>query len=135
MYYLTNQPEKEASLLFRYLTGSNITQAQMALYKEGVEKLLLDLNDCEKEILEAAGGSIWMLRMCDFGLVKFLPASHLRRRFLLMASVAECNPEHVHLFLNPVRNKWAWLTIGWMGCKWAGLYVGSFIIFTAKGWR
>jgi hypothetical protein len=125
----------EAAFLHRYYTGKPITTQATQAYINGVEKLGLVLNEKELRIATSINKHPALFPVYDFGLVRFMPTSHLRRRLLLICSIIECDQQEVDLFLNRHPIKFAFIKLVLLTLKAGLLWFMAFIIFSLKRWK
>jgi hypothetical protein len=130
-----NYLSSEAAFLHRYFTGKQITPRITEAYIQGVEKLGLVLNEKESRIMASINKHPALFSIYDFGLVRFMPTSHLRRRLLLICSIIECQRDEVDLFLNSNPIKFAFIKLVLLTLKAGCIWGLALVMFSWKGWR
>lgn len=127
--------ESEINTIFNYIIPYNYSNLYAEKYVKGVEVLHLDLNQQDQNILNFIVKNNNLIQFVDCGLNLFLRESHLKKRFLLAASIVESSPESFDLFLNSEKVKFPQLQFIWIGIQIAFTIIISFFLFKFKGWK
>jgi hypothetical protein len=104
-------------------------------YNDGVDCLNLKLDATETDIVNYIDKHPKWFTVINAGVAIFKRDSNLHKRFVLLASLIESNPNGFDKTLNRQRISFALLKLGWLGIKTVSNMSCAYILFKIKGWK
>jgi hypothetical protein len=111
------QLSQEAEIFGAYFLKEKPTAFVVDLYKQGNEKLKLEVSGKDERILKFILRNRWSVGMMDSGLVFINPHSTVRRKMFIMLAILECQPEYIDLFFTKNQPKIYFFYILWVGFR------------------
>lgn len=101
----------------RYILHQQPNEQCLALYKQAMEKLEIQLDEEDEKIFHFMLQHPWLMGMIDAGLAITEPHSQVRRKIFVLLAIFETQPQYADLFLPQKRGRLYVLRIFFVLCR------------------